>query len=204
MTKYETLQIILSAFLLAAAIIAACIYGAQLSEMGQSTAAATKAAKAAEDSVTLAKESARIDQRAWVAVTGIVSLPEANKPFVANANLRNSGKTFAKSVVVTVHSRVIENKIDEPAFEQSPPESNSVSILPPSADFECGIYNTKILPQVAIDKLYSGEIRLFVFGKITYKDIFNCPHWTTFCYVFHPASRRFVAYKTYNEIDEAQ
>src|SRR5437879_5170932 len=98
MTKYETLQVILTAFILAAAIIAACIYGCQLSEMQKSTIAATKAAKAAEDSVLLAKENTHLDQRAWMAIASISGAPNIGEVFRVTITIRNTGKTPAKKV----------------------------------------------------------------------------------------------------------
>ena len=105
MNLYETLQIIfaffqliLAFFLVVAAIIGACIYGWQLSEMRKSTNAATKAAKAAEDSVLLAKQNAHLDQRAWVVVSDVSGVPEVGKPFIVTMNITNVGKTFAKNL----------------------------------------------------------------------------------------------------------
>jgi hypothetical protein len=101
MTTYEILQVIFTAFLLAAAIIGACIYGAQLIEMQKATVAATKAAKATEDAVIMARDNARLDQRAWVTVAGITGFPEVGKPLRITIYFANTGKTPAKKVKIT-------------------------------------------------------------------------------------------------------
>src|SRR5206468_9786245 len=56
------------------------IYNCQLKEMQKSTNAATKSAKAAEDSVTLARENAHLDQRAWIGAE-YIGFPQAGKIF---------------------------------------------------------------------------------------------------------------------------
>ena len=78
--------------------IQATIYVFQLKEMRKSTDAATKAAKAAEDSVTLVRENAHLDQRAWVVVSDVSGVPEVGKPFIVTINISNLGKTFAKNL----------------------------------------------------------------------------------------------------------
>jgi hypothetical protein len=97
MTRYETLQIILTAFILAAAIVAACIYGCQLSEMQKSTLAATKAAKAAEDSVALATQNAHLDQRAWIGLASVSGAPNVGQPFRVTIAIRNTGNYAAST-----------------------------------------------------------------------------------------------------------
>ena len=55
--------------------------------MKASTDAATEAAKAARDSVTLARQASHLDQRAWLLVR-VEGIPEENKPFEITLSVR--------------------------------------------------------------------------------------------------------------------
>ncbi len=57
------------------------------------------------------KNSAHLDQRAWVSTFGIGgNFPEADKEFHAPIKFKNSGKTFAKNVKVNWHIRTFRSK----------------------------------------------------------------------------------------------
>ena len=77
--------------------LALIIYWCQLREMRKSTDAATRAAKAAEDSITFARNSAHLDQRAWVAPIDVTGKPEEGKPYKVAVTFKNTGRTFAKN-----------------------------------------------------------------------------------------------------------
>lgn len=91
-------QVIVAGILVPFGIYAVIVYSEQLDEMRKSTDAATRAAKAAEDSVMLTRETAHLDQQAWVAVTAISGTPKPDELTNINVLIRNSGKTFAKNV----------------------------------------------------------------------------------------------------------
>jgi len=38
------------------------------------------------------------------------------------------------------------------------------------------------------EQVKNGDVRIFLFGKITYEDVFKCPHWTSFCWVLNPTN----------------
>jgi hypothetical protein len=184
MTRYETLQIILSAFVLSAAVIAACIYGCQLSEMQKSTAASTKAAKAAEDSVILARQNARLEQRAWVTVAGISGTPELNKVLRIKIDVANTGKTFAKNLKITPSADPQERGKDPDfaavvtriaqAGTATKYGVDSTVLFPPNGKSSVTLTaSSGELGNAEIDALRSGEQRIFVYGKMTYDDILS-------------------------------
>jgi hypothetical protein len=214
MTRYETLQIILTAFILAAAIIAACIYGCQLSEMQKSTLAATKAAKAAEDSVVFATQNAHLDQRAWMALASVSGAPNVGEPFRVTITIRNTGKTPAKKVriVPVVDPRPdgsppdFEKKVEETAksYESGPYGIVSNAVVPPSATSGSTITASKGPLTAAGLETLKGQQRVFVYGKITYEDIFGVSHWVTFCNVLMQTEAggwEYMAYSAYNDAD---
>jgi hypothetical protein len=202
--------LVIAAFLTFLAICAQVwIYSYQLKEMQKSTNAATKAAKAAEDSVAFAKENAHLDQRAWVAAIDIKGTPEVGKIFTVNVTAKNSGKTFAKNFRMAVVVEPI-TETNEPNFSleesaEAQKEPN-VSILEPNGEY---VTNTELrkerppheITKEDLDRIRSGELKIFVHGKLTYDDIFGCAHWTTFC-VRLKSDLRYANYGTHNDADD--
>jgi hypothetical protein len=185
MTRYETLQIVLTAFLLAAAIIGACIYGAQLSEMQKATVAATDAAKAARDSVTLASENTRRDQRPWLTLTtvNLVKPLTATEPPLVAVTIENSGRTPALDV--TVHARVFARSdfAEEHLMTEAEGKVRSRAIIGPGTTtgslFGGG---TKTLGEEHVAAIAADKSRLYISGFVKYRDVFDCWHQTTFCF----------------------
>ena len=197
MSKYEITSLIFSALTFSAAVIVAVIYGCMLIEMQKSTNAATKAAKAAEDSVTLARENAHLDQRAWVDITDISGFPEAGKPFIVTIQVNNVGKTFAKNLKGSpiIDPRPIGEVPDFAAKVAEVEEKNkgrsdvvvSSALLPPNGRVTGTIKASDgNISQQAFDNVKANQIRIFLYGRVTYEDIFNSKHWTTYCSVLLP------------------
>jgi archaellum component FlaG (FlaF/FlaG flagellin family) len=204
MTRYETLQIILTAFILAAAIIAACIYGCQLSEMQKATEAATKAAEAAQDSVAHAKETAHIDQRAWVSVPEAVSkVPQDGQKFSVSFRIKNTGKTFAMK---TKGRAVIVIQVDGaiPRLSDHDSAYRDIGVLAPSADFGSDYNTDDVLPDGLLQRLQDGTNKLFALGRVEYEDIFGSPHWVEYCWRLDPEKWIWYYCEKGNDTDNAQ
>ena len=206
-TQSEKYHFWLKVFLAVIGVIALFIYYWQLEEMRKSTDAATKAATAAEESIKLTKEMSRLDRRAWVAPMAIAGKPEIDKPFSIKLTVQNTGKSFAKKVILVF---AVEGVRDEkgPNFtraEQITPEQpvKSVNLIAPNAVVTAtrSLKPDEKLTAEDIRQIESGELQAFAFGKIVYTDIFDSQHWTTFCYRFYPATGGFTAYHQYNEAD---
>ncbi len=59
------------------------------------------------------------------------------------------------------------------------------------------------LTQEIIDKISSGELKIFVHGKLDYQDIFGDPHWTTYCaQLTVPFNGQFLRCETHNDTDD--
>ena len=41
---------------------------------------------------------------------------------------------------------------------------------------------------------------MYAYGRITYEDVFGCPHWTTFCWSLMPTTE-WRAFKDHNDTD---
>lgn len=207
-----TIFLVISSFLTLGAIcVQTFIYNAQLKEMEKSTNAATKAAKAAEASVEQARQSLHLDQRAWVAVGTVKGIPILDQILNVEVVCKNSGKTFAKKF--TMHA-VFDprQKGEQPDFESETQAAiakdspGGVALLPPNAEFilPMRIQRTGQGAQTTSDDLKNiaeGKLIMFAYGKMTYEDIFGCPHWSTFCFRLSPTLKWFVN-ETYNDSDD--
>lgn len=167
-------------------VIVAAIYGCQLGEMRKATRATLIAAQAAEASIKQAEVSNRLDQRAWVFATGIEGSPKIGSPFVITVFVRNTGKTVASAVWTSCIAEIIRGK-EQPHFnhEARKEEGDSVSLLAPGGQFvtvDTDIDSWNNTTQEHIDLINSGNIVIYVHGTISYGDIFDCWHWTTFCF----------------------
>lgn len=185
------------------------IYGSQLWQMKKSTNAATKAAKAAEESVKLTKESSRRDQRAWVAFTGVSGgSPAPDAPLIIKVKAKNAGKTFARNFRMYAYFLDVPQG-GKPDFSEDdkPHPGGSVFVLSPNGEWEsntdvmAGVTPTGKVTQAQIDDWKSGRKTFLVCAKLTYDDIFGCHHWTTFC---NQLSKDFSyrAYEEHNDADE--
>ena len=197
---------VFSAALLITIFVQIWIYERQLSEMKKSTKAAAQAAKAAKTGIKLARENAHLDQRAWVAAIDIKGTPEVGKIFTVNVTASNSGKTFAKNFTMRVVVEPIKKVGNEPNFSLEDPaeaqNESSVSVLAPNGEYVANAELRKERPphevtQEDLDRIRSGEVKIFVHGKMTYDDIFGCPHWTTFC-VRLKSDLKYTSYGTHN------
>ena len=62
----------------------------------------------------------------------------------------------------------------------------------------------KPLTQDEVDMFKKGDVSLFVHGKMTYDDIFGCPHWTKFCYRLLPHNFHYRTHEQHNDADDSR
>jgi hypothetical protein len=151
-------------------IVVAIIYGGQLSQMIESN--------------RLTRESYKLDERAWVAVTSVNGTGlEAGKKFTYSVHFVDTGKTPARNVVI--------HPGDELAPRGQTPNLSvemgavRLGVLSPSS--ERTYDNGPIPPTRNIQTMMKEDLdvlrtkTLYVHGKITYDDIFGCHHWIAYC-----------------------
>ena len=153
-----------------------------------------------------ARQSLRLDQRAWVTVNLLPSgLPEANKPFILRLRIINTGKTFARSVKIRSIIRAFPKDQPAPDFDAieaaEQKKGQSIALLPPNATYGSETTSGNPLASELADRVRSGETRIFVFGKVTYTDVFDYQHWTTFCSVMK-TDGHYEVWKTHNDADD--
>jgi hypothetical protein len=204
------LLILVISFLMFCAIcVQAGIYLLQVRQMEKSTEAATRAANAAEASVRQVRTTARHDERAWIALVDIQGIPEVGTTFSANLVAQNSGKTFAKNLTMRAVIEIAK-KGEEPDFSLDDSDAarkdSGVSLLAPNADYVMDVEFRKQTPpheitQSDLDGIRSGNLVVFVHGRITYDDIFGCSHWTSFCTRLKP-DLKYASYGKHNDTDQ--
>ena len=162
---------------------------------------------AANASIKQSMEVARLDQRAWVAVTSITSnSPQIGQQFAAKIVVKNTGKTFARHLRVSCFSRLTPkektmNFSQIVEQEEALAKNRSVGVLAPDAVYGSGVSGEGTITQESFDRFRAGEI-LYIFGRVSYEDVFHRPHWTTYCsYITHgePGS---AVFEQYNDIDD--
>jgi hypothetical protein len=151
-------------------VVVAIIYGGQLSQMIESN--------------RLTRESYKLDERAWVAVTAVNGTgPEADKKFMYSVHFVDTGKTPARSVVIHPGDELAPRG-QNPNFSV---ETGAVRLGVLSPSSERTYDNGPIPPTRNIQTMTKQDLdilrtkTLYVHGKITYDDIFGCHHWITYC-----------------------
>jgi len=188
-------------------IVAACIYGRQLSEMKKTTTTTQQA-------VADAELNFRREERAWVGfsfVPGSITFT-VGQPFFVPTLLINTGKTPARNVEGNIVVGVFER--GEPLeFTYTPGHASyriAAGTLFPNGSitesFQAMRHGEAHAEAIVIDKplsdLLSSTKLVIVHGKITYSDIFGIQHWTRYCRVVSNPSLIPDDCVRYNETDE--
>jgi hypothetical protein len=132
-----------------------------------------------------------LDQRAWVAPFAIEGKPEEGKPYNVSIVIKNTGKTFAlETRVMAAFERHqlsdpipdFDVELDKLAKIRRVEMSNSIGLLPPNGTFTTTVELSDKRNLTKEDMLTVTDPTqiIYVFGKTTYKDIFNCEHWSKF------------------------
>jgi hypothetical protein len=178
----------------------------------KSADATTKAVQIAENTLKANIEISRRDQRAWVGVIA-VEPPVLKDP--------NNNPVYVKEGLPAKFGVVISNFGKSPALKVKPAinayllaadaklspgygigERRSIGVIQPQAR---GTLPTNPTPTIFnashINDMKSGKLILYLFGMITYEDVFKEPHCTTFCMFLSPSLNAFMTCNTYNQAD---
>ena len=229
-TRLERWKLFVEVLTLLAVISYAGIAYYQWGAMREAAQAAIDAVEIAKNTVKINKEAmeanlnqsksalqatidiARQDQRAWIGTIAI--LPEfkdaTNNPIYIKEGfpakfevvLTNSGKSPALKVRSQVRfiTRPSEIKFSPDYGKSLHPESVSV-IQPQEKSNLPAPPAPKPFAALDIDAYKSRKWILYLFGKITYEDIFRIPHRTNFCFYLDSTLDGFISYKEYNDAD---
>jgi hypothetical protein len=206
-SRWTDPQVVVNGVLALAAIAGLLFYYSQFRQQIESTKAATRAADYAEKAIHQSVASTRLDQRAWVAQSEIAGKPELDKPYRIAVRIKNTGKTFAKRYTSVTAARIKQLSDPNPDFEkivgEESTDATTAGIIPPNGTFMqiLEINKGAKMTQENLDELKTPTVIILVFGKLTYWDIFNCEHWTTFCCRAY-TDGTFETYGPYNDADE--
>jgi hypothetical protein len=174
--------------------------------------AAKLAADSAHNSVLVAfaqSNIAKLDQRAWVGVVGVMHTPlTPNRPFEVGVDIMNSGKTPAKGkTAIRVRMLRVFEKPELKDATWAPMSTRSHGIFFPNA--LCHIRNyvragveMSILTEADIATIKVGVNSVFVDGRIDYVDVFGHSHWTEFRYVWNTFQDVFTQCSEGNSTDD--
>jgi hypothetical protein len=186
---------------------------AQAKKMGDMSTAADKIRQAAENMVAQEKRiansaqsalnasiaTARFDQRAWV---GPVAIREPNfsprQDLSVIVEIGNSGKTPALRFGNLIQIQFVGAGATFNPIYAPPPTKGSVSVLQPGMHVTVNT-PTIAITQTQIDALKQDRMRLYIYGILTYADVFAKSHTTRFCAYFSGDLSGATSCDTYNE-----
>ena len=135
-----------------------------------------------------------LDQRAWIAPVEIDAPVVAGSPVSINIKVVNSGKTFARKIKTLPHCLIFRppSAPDMAAMEaQDDTQASALFFIAPGQQYTWPAAATgEGLPKGVFDAIQAGQTRLFIYGKITYDDIFKKHHRIAYCYVYEPKTSR--------------
>lgn len=169
-----------------------------------------KQSKAALDATI---DNFRLEQRAWVGPTQAFPAEYLNgnkKVYVEEGQqikggvfITNSGRTPARNLntLISLISLKADAKLD-PKYMVDATTQPSNTVMQPGMTFSLRPLPIKgIVSKADIDDLASGRYIIYMFGLITYEDIFGHPHSTKFCMYVTPDFTTFRGCSAYNEAD---
>jgi len=174
-----------------------CYARQQVKQMKLAVAAATKQTKQVEDQF-------RLEQRAWIGVTGAECIIERGEPMILQVHFRNVGKTPALSLTnkTTYKSRDVGIL---PDFTHGEAEKVSRGIVIPQQDFTFVLDMSAGVPDrkgdAVIDDILTKKKRLWVYGITHFDDTFGQHHWLEYCFFYNPDTQLFTPCAEHNDID---
>ena len=143
--------------------------------------AAMRSADAAEKAVEATINSIRLEQRAWVGVKHMRWRREFKKgeKLEAVISVENTGRTPALDVIVKKGSGTVyptKKILSRPVRGET-----ALIVIAPNNSFASLRTVSEGLTETDIRLLKSGERSVYVYGTITYLDIFKRTHKTGFC-----------------------
>jgi hypothetical protein len=148
--------------------------------------------------------NSQLDQRAWLGFGEMQAPFEVGKQFLVHFSFMNNGKTPALNVSAKHEVRFI--KVGESlqfTYKDVSGEPSRTIILPNAgmkADFIAN--GGQITSPPMVEAIRANQMRIFLYGKATYDDVFGGHHWVTFCDGFD--SRGWGACPEYNETGDTQ
>lgn len=153
------------------------------------------------------KRAGATKERAMVVPIAFSGEPKVGEPFQASVRFKNTSHIVAKDVRIVFKAYGIpkEKKPDFDLVDKEPPKDRG-AVLVKDAALTAYHPEKPIRPLTAIDvaEVENGNVVIYAFGKIYYRDTPACSHWTTFCVFYMPSLKRYSDYGEYNDTDEVK
>lgn len=158
-------------------------------------------ANSSVQSIQLAQEAMRLEQRAWVFVVETkASKLQVGQPLSISIGFKNTGRTPARNVQIAAHLEPLpKGQAPEPKLDKT----QSRGVIPPNGTLfltiSTGRKHAEGVTEQGLEAITSGELVIWVYGTVTYEDIFETRQATMFCYMLHPDGKTFAAAEVYND-----
>jgi hypothetical protein len=149
--------------------------------------------QAMQDSLKETRASRELDNRAWVTVKeAVVERIGVGQEVIVAVVLTNNGHSPATNVSGKIKPTITGTPLsynkqlmptDLPAFDASD-YAKPQDVIGPGTDSTIRWGSGSALDEKTLADLTSNKVWLSFYGLVEYKDVFNQPHWTTFCVSF--------------------
>lgn len=184
----------------------------QLHKMRRATKAAEDSANAAKRAADTANQSMQLDQRAWVGPVEAALPPYddgGRKVYIKIGEkpkfsfvLANSGKTPALKLTFKITNHVYRSTEPFVPYYETPKTKTTVGTLFPGGRMSIPTLETPgVAERFHVTSFASGEYIDYVYGEISYEDIFGQPHKTEFCTYVDQTLTQLFSCATYNYAD---
>jgi hypothetical protein len=116
--------------------------------------------------------------------------------------IKNTGKTFARKMGLDATVFII-GADGRPNFTTRDPRSDPPVkdlLLSPNGEYAFAFHTKGPISHEEIERIKSGG-NAILHGYITYYDIFDCVHWTIFCFWLDPEDWKWKVYQEHNDAD---
>lgn len=204
---YQCLTLAVSTLTLIAVIIYAWLAYLQWQEMIGATNAASDAVHEArisrqqnQQSFIATVNQFRLDQRAWVGTADPpIIVFQQGQLLSIKIPIKNTGKTPALDLTTVLATRGRLPK--QIADFNDMPRPTGHGILQPGGTVYLVSDAVTPLTKENFDALRFGNVIEWAYGRITYNDIFGCPHWTTFAQTLNTSALGLDYAGIQNEVD---
>jgi hypothetical protein len=145
--------------------------------------------------------SMKLDQRAWVGVSGVTANVKNDEPATFSIKIKNTGKTPANNVTGICRFEIVPQNGFPDFTKLRSLSGETKNIIPPLHDVTLTFDTGFCITNDVINQVTNGMMQTYIYGVIRYHDIFGYRHWTTFCYYFSPDMTKYYPYKEHNDID---
>jgi hypothetical protein len=159
-------------------------------------------AEATRNNTALMQQVIQKQMRAYVvADTGTGTYQDEHLNFAGSPVLINTGLTPARNVSYKIVARILNvaDIIEAVLSDGGPIQQHDVVLTPKQTFVIQGVVNTRFSDS-DVQEIMKGETRrLFVWGTVTYDDIFGSSWETNFChyYTFYPNEEKKIVFRGY-------